>query len=286
MKICAIILNYRNAVRTEACLHSLIGQGLDSVLVVDNSDDEGFASELSTMLKLRLPQIDYTLHLLKSERNLGFARGVNRALNHEAAFHCDTFLLINNDAIAMPGMVARMAARLSNTGCKLIAPHVLDAAGRPQSMLWYQRFFGLLTTRPLPGSFAYPSGCCLLLRRELLVDGKLLDEDFFMYGEDTQLGWRLMQAREVVGYLDDVAVRHSGVGSSRQYGMFYEYHTARAHVLLARKTLRHPMEKPLMLITKGAGLMLRAVLRSWRSRSLVPLKAYVLAWRAMEIRLP
>lgn len=40
MRICGVVLNYRDAARTETCLRSLAGQGLDTVLVVDNSDDE------------------------------------------------------------------------------------------------------------------------------------------------------------------------------------------------------------------------------------------------------
>ena len=107
-----------------------------------------------------------------------------------------------------------------------------------------------------------------------------------MYGEDTLLGWRLIQAGKKMNRLDDVFVHHSGVGSSHQYGMFYEYHTARAHILLAQKTWHYPVEIPLLLITKGAGLALRALLRSLRSGSIVPLRALVLAWWKLDIRTP
>lgn len=286
MKICAIVLNYRDAARTEACLCSLLGQGLDAVLVVDNSADERAIGELADMMERQKVQADYALYLINPGCNLGFARGVNLALNNAAARQCDGFLLINNDAVALPGMVTRLSSELADSGMSMVAPTVIDAAGKQQSMLWYQRFFGLLTTHPLPGSFPYLSGCCLLVRREMLEEGKLFDEDFFMYGEDALLGWRLACAQKKPLRLSDAFVRHDEVGSSRRGQLFYEYHMARAHVLLAMKTWRHPLEKPLLLASKCVGLSLRALWRSLHFGNIVPLKAFFMAWRALEICAP
>ncbi|GAO37041.1 hypothetical protein SCT_2456 [Sulfuricella sp. T08] len=286
MKICAIVLNYRNAARTEACLCSLAGEGLDAVLVVDNSADKHAAAELASVMARQEGYVDCTLRLLNPDRNLGFARGVNLALNDEAARHCDAFLLINNDAVALPGMLAGLAAALADTGAGLVAPTVIDAEGKPQPMFWYQRFFGLQTMRPLPGSFPYLSGCCLLVRRDMLEEGKLFDAEFFMYGEDTLLGWRLACAGIKPLRLDDAFVRHDSAGSSRRGQFFYEYHMARAHVLLAMKTWRHPLEIPLLLASKCVGLVLRALWRSLRFGSPIPLKAFFMAWVALDIREP
>lgn len=286
MKICAIVLNYRDAARTEACLRSLTGEGLDAALVVDNSADEHASDELAAVMERQTGHVDCALRLLNPGSNLGFAHGVNLAIKDTAALHCDAFLLINNDAVALPGMLARLAAALADTCAAMIAPTVVDAAGKPQPMLWYQRFFGLLTERPLPGSFPYLSGCCLLVRREMLEEGRLFDEDFFMYGEDTLLGWRLACAGKKPLRLGDAFVRHDGVGSSRHGQLFYEYHMARAHVLLAMKTRRHPLEIPLLLASKCVGLSLRALWRSLRFGNTIPLKAFFMAWLALDIRVP
>jgi GT2 family glycosyltransferase len=286
MKICAIVLNYRSAVRTEACLCSLVGQGVDTVLVVDNSADDHAASELAVMVERQKAYMDYKLRLLNPAINLGFARGVNLALKDEAAQHFDAFLIINNDAFALPGMVSQLAAALADADTPMVAPVVIDAAGMPQPMLWYQRFFGLQTKRKFPGSFPYLSGCCLLVRRDMLVKGRLFDEDFFMYGEDTLLGWNLARAGKIPLRLPDVFVRHEGTGSSRQGHLFYEYHMARAHILLARKTWREPFEIPFMLMSKCGALCLRAAWRSFHFGNIVPLKAFLMAWREADIRLP
>lgn len=286
MKICAIVLNYRNAARTEACLCALASQGLDVVLVVDNSADQRFSDELAVMLARQTGLVDYRLRLLNSGDNLGFARGVNLALNDADALCCDVFLLINNDAVASPGMVARLAAALADTDTPMVSPTVVDVVGVPQPMLWYQRFFGLLTRHRLLGSFPYLSGCCLLVRREMLEKGRLFDEDFFMYGEDTLLGWRLARSGKYPLCIPDVFVRHDGAVSSRRGQLFYEYHMARAHVLLAVKTWRHPLEIPLLLISKCIGLCLRALWRTLRFRNFAPLKGFFMAWRAQDMRVP
>jgi hypothetical protein len=286
MKICAVVLNYRDAIRTCECLRSLVGQGLELALVVDNSADESAAGELAVMLERLRVELDYPPHLLNPGGNLGFARGVNLALNAEQALQSDAFLLINNDAAAMPGMVGRLAAALAEADAVIAAPTVIDGAGKPQPMLWYQRFFGLLTAHPLAGSFPYLSGCCLLVRRDMLEQGRMFDEDFFMYGEDTLLGWRLACAGKKPLRLDDALVRHAGVGHARRGGLFYEYHMARAHVLLAMKTIRHPLELPLLLASKSLGLGARALWRSLRFGTFTPLHAFFLAWRKRNIGTP
>lgn len=286
MKICAIVLNYRQTARTEACLGALAKQGLDTVLVVDNSADQRFGDELAAMLVRQSGLVDYRLRLLNPGNNFGFARGVNLALKDAEALSCDAFLLINNDAIASSGMVVRLAATLSDIDTPIVAPAVVDAAGKFRPMLWYQRFFGVLSKRQLPGSFPYLSGCCLLVRRDMLEDGRLFDEDFFMYGEDTLLGWRLARSGKYPLCLPDVLVRHDGAGSSRRGQLFYEYHMARAHVLLAMKTWRHPLEIPFMLTSKSVGLGLRALWRTLRFRNMAPLKGFFLSWRMRDKRVP
>lgn len=286
MRICAIVLNYRNAARTQACLCSLIGQGLDTVLVVDNSTERHLSDQFAAMLERQAGLVDYRMRLFNPLSNLGFARGVNLVLDDPAALQCDSFLIINNDAVALPDMVARLAARLADTGAAMVAPTVVDTLGKPQSMLWYQRFFGLLTAYPLPGSFPYLSGCCLLVRREVLEDSKLFDDDFFMYGEDALLGWRLACSGKVFSCANDAVMHHASGSSSRQGQLFYEYHTARAHVLLALKTWRSPIEIPILIVSKSIGLALRALRRSVRFRSGVPLLAFILSWFPIKIRVP
>ncbi|HEY3327627.1 MAG TPA: glycosyltransferase family 2 protein [Novimethylophilus sp.] len=285
MNSCAIVLNYRNAERTEACLRSLVGQGIGAVLVVDNSADVRAAGELGAAIqRLQENLADFDLHVLTPAGNLGFARGVNAALEDERAKAYDIFLLINNDATAAPGMAGKLKAAMGDHHAAIALPSVRSADGLPQPTLWYQRYSGLMTAQPLPGSFMFPSGCCLMFGTASLTAGKLFDEDFFMYGEDVLLGWQLMHMGKAAYQVGEAVVYHAGSASSGKNGLFYEYHTARAHILLALKTWHYRLEIPLLLMAKSSGMLLRAVWRSLRWRSATPVLAFLLAWLPLNIR--
>lgn len=257
------------------------------VLVVDNSAEDRASNALeAAVAAVQLDGLDFAVYIMRSPSNLGFARGVNAAIAHDVARNCDAILLLNNDAALAAGTMESLIAALNEPGVDLVAPVLASDKGNEQPVFWYQRFLGIMSPHPMPYSFPYLSGCCLLLRRDLLEAGKLLDEDFFMYGEDILLGWRLQKERKVARHVKHAVVHHVGIGSSQQCELFYEYHTARAHVLLAWKTYKVPLELPLLLIGKGLGLAMRAVVRSMRFRSLTPLLAFCLSWFPLELRTP
>lgn len=275
--ICAIILNYRGASRTAACVRSLVGQTLTRVLVADNSADPNEAENLRRELSA-LGDAGFAVDILENPANLGFARGMNAALHRlEAESPHDFYFLLNNDAEARPGMVEALAHHLEahpETG--LAAPLIQTGAGGCAG-LWYHRPTGLLFSKPTPGCFHYLSGCCLMVRRELVTDG-LFDEDFFMYGEDVELSWRL--SRNGVGFavVDSARLWHEGTASSRHGDFFYEHHVARGHVLLARKLATAPWQVPVFLLGRVMALAIRAIVRSFRFRTPVPLRVWVRLW--------
>ena len=148
--------------------------------------------------------------------------------------------------------------------------------GPTASLLWYHRLFALVLRQPCLGAFPYLSGACLLIPMSL-ARGCLFDPDFFMYGEDVELSWRMNQSgvRLVAA---DVMCGHVGSASARIGSLFYEYHVAKGHLLLARKLARNQFESWLFLFGRAISLPLRATLRSLRHRSLLPWLALLLAW--------
>lgn len=285
MQIAAIVLNYRNASSTLNCLRSLIGQGLKSVVVLDNSACVTSSEELTKAVDaLMQASPGFELELIVAPSNIGFARGVNTALRSPMMEDVGRVLLINNDAIASPGMVHSLALEMDEHAALAATPCIVDLNGRAKPMVWYQRYFGLMTLFRLPGSFQFPSGCCLMVHRDFYLDGRLLDEDFFMYGEDVLLGWRLNCLSEQVWSSCNAVAQHAGRGSLVRSLLFYEYHTARGHVLLALKTYRSAFEIPLLLLSKTMGLLLRAVWRCLSQRRITPLLAFGMAWFPLDIQ--
>ena len=113
---------------------------------------------------------------------------------------------------------------------------------------------------------------------------ELFDEDFFMYGEDVWLSWHVMRLGYRLACATSTSIEHEGSASSKHGGLFYEYHSARVHVLLGLKMVRHPIEVPALIVGRIFYLLARALFRSVRFRSMNPLRAYLMAWFPIELR--
>lgn len=266
----AITIHFRKPELTARCVDSLLADGWNPILVWDNSEDEGSSLQA---LAARYAG-DLRVQLVANPANLGFGKGMNAALAELGRRgHTAPVLLVNNDAEALPGMRAALLAALprDSTVPALVAPRILQD-GQVQEWLYYQRWLALVTRRPLPGSIAYLSGCCLLVRRADTA-APLFDEDFFMYGEDVELSWRWRSQGGALVLLEDAWLRHAGSASSGQASVAYERFLVVSHWVLARKLAGARWEVQVMQITKLPALIARACLRALRYRSLVPIRA-------------
>ncbi|PKN20611.1 MAG: hypothetical protein CVU71_02170 [Deltaproteobacteria bacterium HGW-Deltaproteobacteria-6] len=272
--VCAIILDYYGSIKTIACLTSLINQGLDSVMIVDNSGNHQANIQLQEALhNFNQREIPFTIYQIVNPMNLGYSAGVNNALRWlEKNQPHQYYLLINNDAEATAGMLPQLLKFMNKQDRTALAAPVIDTGVKQITCHWYQRLSGLLFSHHIIGTFPFLSGCCLLVDRQIIKDG-LFDEDFFMYGEDIALCWRLKQIGWKTAFVRQAIVRHEGTGSSRQGGYFYEYHLARMHILLASKLATHRWETPFLYFGRLLTLSARAVVRAIRYQSLVPITA-------------
>lgn len=267
----AITIHFRKPDLTAACVSSLLTDGWEPILVWDNSADGG------ATLRALQERFAGDVRVLWGENadNLGFGKGMNAALAVLGQRgYAGPVLLINNDAQVKQGMRIALHASLQElNGPALVAPRILQG-GQEQGWLYYQRWSALVTRRPLPGSFAYLSGCCLLVQR---VDNAqpLFDEDFFMYGEDVELSWRWRRQGGRLLLLNQAWLVHAGSASSGQASEAYEYFLVSSHWCLAGKLAEAPLQAWIMRILRLPLLLARACLRSLRYRSWVPLQALI-----------
>ena len=284
--VCAIILDYFAADKTETCLRSLIGQSIDATYVVDNSASEGASADLLKAIDRVRVIADYKIEIITAGENLGFAKGVNFALRHDlhAASPHDYYLLLNNDAVAGPSLVPGLIKAIDEDPCiALVSPRIVGNDPGREFGIWYHRYFGLLFSGPGRFRFNYFTGCCLLFRRDLVDESGLFDDAFFMYGEDAELGWRLTRLGKKTICAQDVFVQHEYGPSVDRSSFFYEYHMARGHLLLSCKTWMHPVEIPLLLLVKLLGLGGRAAARCCRYRTLTPICSLFVAWLPLRV---
>jgi len=258
-----VILNFNGAALLGDCLSSIAEQSFQDfeVVLVDNgSTDESLA---------RVEQLWPAARVIPLSRNLGFAEGNNVGIR---AAHGKYIVLLNNDTQLGPrfleelvriadgderiGMVAPKILnffdrrRIDSVGGLLLCPDGLaQGRGRGEEDLGqYDDLQEVLV----------PSACAALYRREMLDEIGLLDEDFFMYCEDTDLGlrarwagWRAVAAPQAVVY-------HKYSGSSSAYSPMKMYYVERNHYLVALKNFPWPM-----LLAVPLGTLHRWLLMAW-----------------------
>ncbi len=216
-----VLVCWNNKAYVEPCLESLYESDLNisfDVLVVDNGSTDGSQE----MLRERYPSVA----LIQNDHNVGLAKACNQGIEATAGRYV---LLLNNDTIVNGPSMERMVDFLDRTpeaaavGGRLINPDgSLQATYSEFSSLWQEL---LIATRlgaliqpgypahkddPQVRSVDWLSSACLLLRREALKEVGFLDEEYFIYGDEADLQYRLKRAGWKVYYLPQVTTIHYG----------------------------------------------------------------------------
>lgn len=244
--VVVVVCNHNTRALLADCLASLAAGGTSGVnaevWVVDNASTDDSAD----MVRRRFPDV----RLVASAANLGYAAANNLALR--AAGYADAptardrsprrhVLLLNPDTIVPPGAIAALAAVLRDepdvgiVGPRLLLPDgSLDRACRrafPTPEVAFYRFSGLARLLPrhprfgrynlghlpedAPADVDSVVGACMLLRDAAVADTGLLDERFWMYGEDLDWALRVRAAGWRVVYRPHVVVHHVKRAASR-----------------------------------------------------------------------
>ena len=129
----------------------------------------------------------------------------------------------------------------------------------------------------LPGNCFYLTGCCLYVHRSVFETIGLLDEDFFIYGEDVAFCHRASLKGFCLGVVEETRLYHKTGSSSVHHSFFYEYQVNRAHFLLAQKLLKEGVAREIATCSKIFFLSIRALIRSIRYRNFDAIKGYIKA---------
>jgi len=275
-RICGLMLAYFKSEMTLKCLRTLEHQGIERLVLVDNSADTQ-ENQRTLALKQHFPA-DW-LHIVIAPENLGFARGMNLALEQAQQLDkWDYFLILNNDITAQPELVACLYKYMQTHTDTALLGVKATTGNTCEGGLYYQRLTGLMCKNPVAGSFQVATGHCLIIRATVI--GKyLFNPRYFMYGEDVELTWRLLQQQKNVHILPQPLLNHTPSQSSENGSLFYEYHVNRGHRLLVDDIGKNLAEKILMYILRFPFMIARALLRSWRFKSFIPAKALLILFQ-------
>lgn len=212
LKLSVIIVNYNVRDYLEQCLLSVRKALKDiegEVFVVDNHSKDGSVG----YLKARFPDVTF----IESNCNLGFARANNLAIRRSSG---EYLLLLNPDTIVGEGVFTDVLRfmdahpRAGGAGVQMLKTNGERAnesrRGLPTPMTAFWKMTGMCARFPKnkvlgryymgylpwdePSQIEVVSGAFCMLRRSVLDVVGLLDEDFFMYGEDIDLSYRILKA--------------------------------------------------------------------------------------------
>jgi GT2 family glycosyltransferase len=281
-----VIVNFNVRYFLEQCLDS-VAKALENlapqtaeVFVVDNASVDGSQQ----MVKDRFPWC----HLIENSENVGFSRANNQAIRISGGRY---ILLLNPDTLIQPDTLSRVCAFMEeHPEAGALGVRMVDGRGRflpeskrglPTPLTAFFKVFGLSALFPQSRLFGryhlryldefqvhavdVLSGAFMLIRRSALKKAGLLDEDFFMYGEDIDLSYRLQKAGYTNYYYPLTTIIHYKGESTKKGSLNYVRVFYQAMIIFAEKHF-----------SGSGGLLFR-----WLIRLAVALRAFLAVTRRL-----
>ncbi len=256
MKLSVVIVNYNVKFFLEQCLRSLFlsAEGLEmEVFVVDNQSSDGSIA----YLRERFPHVRY----IENQDNKGFSKANNQAIREATG---EYVLLLNPDTLLTSRTLKDCITLLDNNpkaGATGVAMYGADGrfaleSRRALPVPWtsfckmtgltslfpHTRLFGRYYMRFLDPKEANRieviSGAFMMIRHKALKQVGLLDEDFFMYGEDVDLSYRLLKGGWQNWYVPTPILHYKGE-STQKSSFRYVYVFYNAMLIFINKHYRN-----------------------------------------------
>lgn len=253
MDVSIVIVNYNVRFFLEQCLLSVEKaiKNLDAeVFVVDNNSND-------TSLEMIRQKFDW-VKLIANKENLGFSKANNQAISQSSGRY---ILLLNPDTIIEEDTLEKCVQFMDQhddaggLGVKMVDGHgnflPESKRGLPTPRVAFYKIFGLSRIFPKSKKFAQYhlgylnedetheievlSGAFMFLRKSVLEKIGLLDETFFMYGEDIDLSYRVTQAGYKNYYYPETKIIHYKGESTKKSSINYVFVFYNAMVIFARK---------------------------------------------------
>jgi len=247
MKLSVIIVSYNVRLLLEECLQSVEKalEGIEGeIYVVDNNSSDDSVGYLQP----RFPQVKF----IANKENLGFARANNQAIRQSEA---EYVLLLNPDTVVYDNTLRESVAFMDShpeaggVGVRMLtregepAPESRRAVPTPwiaflKMIGFSKKYYMSHLPWDKPGQIEVVSGAYCMLRRQALDQIGLLDEDFFMYGEDIDLSYRLLKGGWQNWYLPLDIIHYKGE-STQKSSFRYVHVFYQAMLIFFRKHYGH-----------------------------------------------
>ncbi len=253
MKLSIIIVNYNVQHFLEQCLHSVYKAARNvssEIFVVDNNSVDGSVA----MVKEKFPDV----HLIENKKNTGFSFANNQAIRIATG---EYILLLNPDTVVEEDTFEKVIAFMNtHPDAGGLGVKMLDGKGNflpeskrglPTPSVAFYKIFGFSALFPKSKTFGkyhlgfldkdktaeveILSGAFMLMRKAVLDKVGLLDETFFMYGEDIDLSYRILLGGYKNYYFPETRIIHYKGESTRKSSVNYVFVFYKAMVIFAQK---------------------------------------------------
>ncbi len=302
MKLSVVIVNYNVEHFLEQCLIA-VRHGLrhleGEILVVDNNSVDGSLE----MLRTKFPEVQ----VIANQKNLGFAKANNQAIRKTRG---ELILLLNPDTVVEADTFEKVVLFMDEhpeaggLGVKMV-----DGSGKflpeskrglPTPSAAFYKIFGLAALFPYSRRFAayyaghlnenethevaVLAGAFMLIRKSVLDKTGLLDETFFMYGEDIDLSYRITRAGYKNYYFPETRILHYKGESTRKSSVNYVLMFYKAMLIFAEKHFSGKNARLLTLFIRISIYFraLLALLARFLEKTTLPLLDFLILWAGMD----
>jgi O-antigen biosynthesis protein len=306
MQLSIVIVNYNVKYFLEQCLISVFKacQNLEAeVFVVDNNSVDGSIG----MVRNRFPEVK----LITNTSNAGFARANNQAIRQATG---EFTLLLNPDTLVEEHCFEKCISFMNgHPEAGAIGIKMIDGKGKflpeskrsfPSPSIAFYKIFGLSALFPKSHRFGkyhlsyldkdkthaveVLSGAFMFMRTAALLKAGMLDEDYFMYGEDIDLSYTIKNAGYSLYYYPEATIIHYKGESTRKGSLNYVFTFYQAMLIFAEKHFNNRKARIFSVVIKFA-IYFRAsisVLHKILLAILLPLVEFCLLFCGYLIVLP
>lgn len=285
-KLSVVVVNYNVEFFLEQCLNSVrkaLEKVSGEVFVVDNFSIDGSVE----MVRQKFPEF----YLIDNQENLGFSKANNQAMRLAKG---EYILLLNPDTVVEEDSFLKVVEFMdAHPEAGGLGVKMVDGKGRflpeskrglPTPVVAFYKIFGFSRLFPKSKLFGQYhlsflneneihevdilSGAFMLMRKEALDKVGLLDEAFFMYGEDIDLSYRITQGGYRNFYFPKTSIIHYKGESTKKSSVNYVLVFYKAMVIFAKKHFSQKNARLLsffiytaIYLRAGAAILMRMIKR-------------------------